>query len=403
MVQILDSPKSFGSSFSNALSQTLPDALGALIERKRGQTDQENENKALKAQGINLEGVKNPKTRELLLSHHQKNQEHNFERLQHDEHVKTIKDLYGENAARLYAASTEGGKTKLQEFLLEHGARGENIDQILGNYVIQNRQDFQSGHSETPQEGEQQLPGMGRPEQNPDQGLTSSEKVARQEKRYEKNLPLYEVEDARRQGLVSEAETLDILNDLNESKKLPEGLGRLNVSYKEGNLVVPALANAETQKYIKTVNQFLNKAKDTFGARVTNFELDRFLQQLPTLANTEEGRREILKQMKYFNSIQNTYQSELQKYIDEKGGIRNVDWDAAKRRAEERARPQIEEAKKQFKNSEKIAQDLYEKKLTDVKAKTPKGSVVVEKDGQFGYIPKKNLYKATKNGGYKRV
>ena len=194
-----------------------------------------------------------------------------------------------------------------------------------------------------------------------------------------------------------------MLNDLNESKKLPEGLGRLNVSYKEGNLVVPALANAETQKYIKTVNQFLNKAKDTFGARVTNFELDRFLQQLPTLANTEEGRREILKQMKYFNSIQNTYQSELQKYIDEKGGIRNVDWDAAKRRAEERARPQIEEAKKQFKNSEKIAQDLYEKKLTDVKAKTPKGFVVVEKDGQFGYIPKKNLYKATKNGGYKRV
>jgi hypothetical protein len=410
MVQIIDSPKSFGESFSQGLAQSLPDALGGLIERKRKEKELAGEDEALEEQGIHVKGIKNPKIRESLLEQHQKGKKKEADAIEDTKRAETIGKYFGKDSAAIYNELTEGGKTKFFESLLDARTRNIDIPQFLGQYMVENFDDFQKGDMPDNQEG--QLPGMGNPqmqkpqqqrERDVDEGLSPSERVSRQEKRYEKNLPLYEAEDAKRHGLQAEQETIEILQELDATDKLPKGFGRLNVNYKEGNLLVPALANPEAQRYVKTINQFLNKAKDTFGSRVTNFELDRFLQQLPTLANSREGRAEILKQMKYFNSIEQTYHNELQKYVDEKGGIRNVDWDVAKRKAEERSKPLIAEAKKQFKEADKTAKDLYQKKIDEYKAKIPKGSVLVEKDGKMGYIPKTNLYKATKSGGYKRL
>jgi hypothetical protein len=39
MVQIIDSPKSFGSSFSEGLKKSLPDALGGLIDRRSAEKE----------------------------------------------------------------------------------------------------------------------------------------------------------------------------------------------------------------------------------------------------------------------------------------------------------------------------------------------------------------------------
>ena len=54
------------------------------------------------------------------------------------------------------------------------------------------------------------------------------------------------------------------------------------------------------QQYIKTLNDFISQAKNFFGARVTNFDLQSFKSRLPSLLNTEEGRRAIIEQMRAF-------------------------------------------------------------------------------------------------------
>jgi hypothetical protein len=409
MVQII--PANTKHTFGRGLLEAIPsglDAFGKVLQNRKDAKASEEEDEALEALGVHVKGIKNQKLREGLLEGAQQQQKSQAQEAKAQKSTETIQKYFGPDAGNIYGELTEGGKTKFFESLMENVVgRKIPINEFLPQFIQQNIEDFQP---EQPEEAGQMMP-KSPPQENfnmpkereIDEGLTPQEKVARQEKRYEKNLPLYEETDKKLAGLKNEDEVIEILEELNESKKLPKGLGRVNINYKEGNLLVPALSSPEAQRYIKTVNEFLSKAKDTFGSRVTNFELDRFLQRLPTLANTEEGRREILKQMKYFNKIEKTYQEALSKYVDSKGGIRNVDWDVAKRRARDMAEPLIKEAKAQFKNSDKISKELYDKKLADVKSKTPAGKIAVEKDGQFGYIDKKMAAKALKSGGYKKL
>lgn len=77
MVQIIDSPKTFGESFSKGLAESLPDAFTRLIERKRQESQTESENKALEAHGINLKGIRDPKVREKLVESSLKDQRRN--------------------------------------------------------------------------------------------------------------------------------------------------------------------------------------------------------------------------------------------------------------------------------------------------------------------------------------
>lgn len=409
MVQII--PSNQKHSFGRGLLESVPaglDAFGKILQNKKQEKQLGEENEALEALGVPATGIRNPKLRESLLENSQNQKKVEAQEAKAQKSTDTIKKYFGPDAANIYGELTEGGKTKFFESLMENVVgRKIPINEFLPQFIQQNSGDFQQQQAQP----EEQMNAQEQPkekftipkEREIDEGLTPQEKVARQEKRYEKNLPLYEETDKKLASLKNEEEVIDVLEELNESKKLPKGFGRINVNYKEGNLLVPAFASPEAQRYIKTVNEFLSKAKDTFGSRVTNFELDRFLQRLPTLANTEEGRREILKQMKYFNKIERTYQEALSKYVDSKGGIRNVDWDVAKRRARDMAEPLIKQYKQEFKNSDKIAKDLYDKKLADVKSKTPSGKIAVEKDGQFGYIDKKMAAKAFKSGGYKKL
>ena len=405
--------KYFSSKGLDLSGVTNEDTRATLIDAFRKQQEdktkrnQENEDLDKEAEqleeeyGVKTKNIKTPGLRKAVLDYDEQQKKEEFEKVQDKKGAETIGKYFGPEAAEIYPELTEGGKTNFFQSLLDARTRNIPIPDFIGQYIQQNPQDLKA-NEEVPNERPNEN-GTNPKIKDPDSGLSPSERVARQEKRYDKNLPLYEEEHHKLRALQHQNETLEVLNDLNESKKLPSGFGRLNVDYKTGRLNIPALANPETQRFVKTINEFLANAKDTFGARISNFELDTFLQGLPTLANTEEGRREILKQMKYFNEIQSTYQTELTNVIEEAGGIRHIDWDHAQRLAEKKSLPKVQEAKNQFKNSSKISQELYSNKLKEVKKATPKGKVAVEKDGKFGYIDKEKLYKATKTGGYKRL
>lgn len=136
------------------------------------------------------------------------------------------------------------------------------------------------------------------------------------------------------------------LTELNDSGEVSAAGESWNVNPATGRLLMPSKANKKTQEYVKTVNQFLRFAKEQFGARVTNFEVEKYLDQLPTLLNSEEGRRAILMQMQLFNDEQKL-RNQSHKDVLIQYGTENI----------------------QPSKAMKIAEDLRQKKENEIKAR----------------------------------
>ena len=124
-------------------------------------------------------------------------------------------------------------------------------------------------------------------------------------------------------------------------------MGRLNVD-DEGNLRFAFAASPESQRYVKTLNEFSAGAKDTFGSRVTNFDLQQYLLRYPNLLNSADGRKQIYKQMKIVNDINSIYYKNLKNVYDKSGGVRNIDADIAESMAEKLSSGKVEELAKKF-------------------------------------------------------
>lgn len=109
---------------------------------------------------------------------------------------------------------------------------------------------------------------------------------------------------------------LDRASTLNDTGKVANGAARILIDPATGEMRPEAsilgLVNKETQAFVKTINDFLIDAKNYFGARVTNFDVNSFKSRLPSLLNTEEGRRLIIQQMKLMEELQLVYDKELE-------------------------------------------------------------------------------------------
>ncbi len=285
----------------------------------------------------------------------------------------TIENEFGTEAADLYSAATPGGKTKFLDHLLRAKKRGEKFDLKYGD------------NFETPEEEPESFEDIEEPESKisnfnkelkehllkQDEGLLPEEKIRRGEKRYDTNLKFYQEAGTKLRAFAADRDRFNVLESINTSDKLPKNLGRLNVDT-EGNLRAPFLANAETQRFIKTLNEFSQNAKDTFGSRVTNFDLAQYLKRFPTALNTKEGRRQILQQMRLVNQINSVYYKNLKNVYDKAGGVRNIDADAAERFAERISEPKIAAISEKFKeigqfSSKPSAEEFPGKKIRDTK------------------------------------
>jgi len=182
------------------------------------------------------------------------------------------------------------------------------------------------------------------------------------------------------------------LERLNDSGRLPTGFGKYNINWITGDIRIPALASPETQQYVKTINDFTVAAKDTFGARVTNFELGAFMKRLPTLANSEEGRRLILEQMKAMKGLDKLYDESI-KAVYDKYGIQKIDRANVERISEEYRKDEEEALIKKF-NESMNAQEVY-----SARQNAPEGTLPVKKpDGSLGYLPLDKVDAAKKRG-----
>lgn len=235
-----------------------------------------------------------------------------------------VKRGMDEDEADLWANSTTGGQTELMKHMLEMQDRGLTDEE--GPFSPKSKAALQQEPSKSE--------GFSWPDLPKEKGRKPSETYRREDKREQTNIPLYNEANAALQNLKKEGLSLNRLNQLNKSGKLPSGVGRWNIDYQSGEVKVPALASAETQLFAKTVNDFTTQAKDSYGARVTNFDLSQFMKRLPTLANTKEGRDLILAQMRIINEL-NKLESESLKSTFDHYGVAKINAQEARKLADE--------------------------------------------------------------------
>lgn len=266
---------------------------------------------------------------------------------QKDVHGLSEKDLLESGVspedAKLFSKFTVGGQTQLAKDILESRKRGGSSTDAESQQQSSNEnpQSESQDNEETP---EQDIRGYLRDQ---DKGLTPSERIRRGAERYKTGLPVYQSAGDKLRSLSHTKRNLDILKDLSKSNKLPSGLGRLNVD-EDGNLKLPFLASKEAQRFVKTVNEFASGAKDTYGSRVTNFDLAQYLKQFPNLLNSKEGINDLVEHINIINDINSVYYKNLKSVFDRSGGVRNIDTDVAESLAEKKSQKEIEKLTKKF-------------------------------------------------------
>lgn len=108
---------------------------------------------------------------------------------------------------------------------------------------------------------------------------------------------------------------------------------------------VQRLTSPDTEEFEKLSNQFIGGAKAIFGSRVTDNDLKAFMAQIPTLSNTDAGKKKIIYSMKIANEAEHIRADAMKEIIKENGGKRPFDLPL---QVEERAKPEIDKLAEKF-------------------------------------------------------
>lgn len=107
------------------------------------------------------------------------------------------------------------------------------------------------------------------------------------------------------------------------------------------------LRGADTEEFEKITAGFIKNAKQWFGSRVTNYDLESFMKTLPQLSTSHEGKMRILGSMKAAAEAQQLKYKALRQLMKENGG-RIPPY--AQLQVEEMIAPQLEALSNQFVN-----------------------------------------------------
>lgn len=158
---------------------------------------------------------------------------------------------------------------------------------------------------------------------------------ANEDRKFEQAERKMEEANKRAQFKETKAERNEILNkgkqakqtlhDLDRFQEL-EDSGKLDTPgyvefLKRSGLDIPALQNPESQEFNKIAANFIRGAKDIFGARVTNQELEQFLKTIPNLSQSPEGRKRVIANMRYIARGDVERSNALKELIQENKGV----------------------------------------------------------------------------------
>lgn len=301
-----------------------------------------------------------------------------------------------EREASLYLAFPTGARTEYGKMIIDRLQRGQITDQFPFTEITE---DMVERRVEPSKEGprvvrepvkEYKFPNVSK---EVFQDRTPKERAQFKGELLKSNAAKYQEAYEGVQAAEDELFRFNQMNELNQTGRLPEGLQAFaNVNWATGEVRIPRLSTPEAQAYVKLVNDFTTKAKDSYGARVTNFELQRFLKRLPTLANSKEGRQLILDQLKMATDINKLEAEAITKVYDHYGS-QNVTPDVALREARKLVKPQVDAIR------EKATKNLSEQERLEARAGTRQGYVPArDPDGNLKQIPIDSIEMAQKRG-----
>ena len=115
---------------------------------------------------------------------------------------------------------------------------------------------------------------------------------------------------------------------------------------KRSGLDIPTLMSPGSQEWEKLASSFIRGAKDTFGARVTNFDLENFLKSIPSLSQSPEGQKRVIAGLKQVKRAQRERAETLKSVMRENKGIPPLDM---LEQIDDRMAPKLDKIAKQFK------------------------------------------------------
>lgn len=291
--------------------------------------------------------------------------------------------------AELWANLTTGGQTEMAKLLVDQIARNQFLP--TGQQVDYSAMTNQGPIPEQASAVEE-VETFNFPSVNVFEDRTPKERAQLKSQLLKDNNDFYQELSEKVRSTDNELMRYNQLERLNESGRLPEDLGMLNINWTTGDIRFPRLANPETQQFVKTINDFTVAAKDSFGAVVSNFELGAFMKRLPTLANSEGGRRAIIKQMQSVKKLDRLYEDSIKQVYDHYG-MQKIDRATAERIAEDLRADDEKRLKQEF------AESVDAQKIYEARELAPEGKIPARApDGKIVYIWQHQADKAEKKG-----
>jgi hypothetical protein len=133
------------------------------------------------------------------------------------------------------------------------------------------------------------------------EGLTLKERASLKKENAQSNLKDYNENRNRKRNLEEDKFSFQKLQQLNPM--ISTGLSKWNINPTNGDIIFPAAATPEERQFGKIIVRQLRNAKDTYGARVTNFDAAKYLEGFPSLGDSPEARAAILKDLEIVNKL----------------------------------------------------------------------------------------------------
>lgn len=316
-----------GQGFGVGGGSALGGLLEGLAEAKAQELQQSQLQKAFKGLGLNnnqaqaLSGL-DPKLQQLFLS-----------------------DFLAQPTQQAYAQALGLGAP--QELQLQQAVSPQqqiNVEPLKGLQALELLQGkippsmfSQQPQIQQPQQVAQQIPQQNLPRLTERQA-TEIAKIRREEAKEQRKLAQEEKKQVHKERLESFKHNKEQIKDITEKAKLSRqtinDLDRMEELDKTGNLDGPGfdawltesgldvatLRSPESQEFKKIAQNFLRNAKQYYGGRVSNFEVEQFLKTIPSLSQSPEGRKRVIANLKNIARADLEYNKALRDIIKENKG-----------------------------------------------------------------------------------
>ena len=175
----------------------------------------------------------------------------------------------------------------------------------------------------TPQVAQDKFPGYKTKEER---AMAHREKLAQTKEQARERSERFKITQQERKDLAERAKSAkNVLEDLNRFEEL-EKEGKLDtpgyVEFLErSGLDIPALMNPGSEEFNKIANNFVRDAKNYYGGRVSNFEVEQFLKTVPSLSQSPEGRKRVIANLRRLNQGAVEYFNTAREITKENDGV----------------------------------------------------------------------------------